>query len=54
MIATPITEGKEVTAEGVKLELFLNQHGQPPHLLPEVDNISAQVHTDLISEADHE
>ena len=41
-------------AKGIKLEFLLNQNGEPPHLLPKIDDVSTQVNTDLIARPDHE
>jgi hypothetical protein len=54
VIATTVAEGKQVGAKGIELELLLNQNREAPHLLPEVNNVSTQMNTDLIARPDHE
>jgi hypothetical protein len=54
VITPAIAEGKHVRAERIELERLLDNDGQSPYLLAEVDGIAAQMNADCFNGPDHD
>ena len=54
VVAATIAEGKDVSAEDIEFEFFLDQNRETPHLLAEVHHVATQMDLDVFDGADHE